>query len=400
VAAVESNRGSYLKWPAALADPMNWDTRLIHEAQEPDPLTGSVNTPVYLTSTYVQSAPGVAKGFVYSRTGNPTRAALERVIGSLEGGVGALAFASGLAAASALFMAYPAGSRIVAGDDLYAGTRRLLGVAATHGVRVEHIDTTDLANVRRAFADGPKVDLLYLETPTNPLLQVTDLRGAITIARRARARVAVDNTFASPVLQRPLELGADIVLHSSTKYLGGHSDLIGGALAFRSRALLEKYRWFQNTQGGVPGPLDCFLVLRGIHTLGLRVRAHTANAARVAKFLSGHRRIRRALYPGLPDHPGHRVARRQMDGYGGMVSAELKGGVSEARRMVRRLKVFTLAESLGGVESLVNHPALMTHRSVPADIRERQGITGGLLRFSVGIEDAEDLVADLGQALA
>ena len=379
---------------------MKWDTRLLHEAQEPDPLTGSVNTPVYLTSTYAQSAPGQAKGFVYSRTGNPTRAALERVLGSLEGGVGSLAFASGLAAASALFMAYPSGSRIVAGDDLYAGTRRLLEVARTHGVRVDMIDTSHLANVQTAFAEGPKVDLLYLETPTNPLLKVTDLRGAIAIARGTGTRVAVDNTFASPVLQRPLELGADIVLHSSTKYLGGHSDLIGGALVFRSRALLEKYRWYQNTQGGVPGPLDCFLVLRGIHTLGLRVRAHCANARRVAAFLSRHAKVVRTLYPGLPRHPGHEVARRQMDDYGGMVSAEFEGGLPATRRLVRRLRIFTLAESLGGVESLVNHPALMTHRSVPPEVREAQGITGGLLRFSVGIEDADDLIADLKQALA
>jgi cystathionine beta-lyase/cystathionine gamma-synthase len=379
---------------------MKWDTRLIHEAQEPDPATGSVNPPVYLTSTYAQTAPGKSKGFVYSRTGNPTRAALERVIGSLEGGVGSLAFGSGLAAASALFMAYPSGSRIVAGDDLYAGTRRLLDVARTHGVRVDIIDTTDLDQIRGAFADRPRVDLLYLETPTNPLLKITDLKGAIGIARERRATVAVDNTFASPVLQRPLELGADIVLHSATKYLGGHSDLIGGALAFRSRRLLEKYRWYQNTQGGVPGPLDCFLVLRGIHTLGLRVRAHCANARRVAAFLARHPKVRRTLYPGLANHPGHDVAARQMDDFGGMVSAEFEGGLPAARRLVRRLRIFTLAESLGGVESLVNHPALMTHRSVPAADREALGITGGLLRFSVGVEDPDDLVADLRQALA
>ena len=379
---------------------MNWDTRLIHDGQEPDPLTGAVNVPVYLTSTYAETAPGKAKGFVYSRTGNPTRAALERVLGRLEGGAGSLAFASGLAATSALFMAYPRGRRIVAGDDLYAGTWRLLQVARTHGVQVDFIDTSDLGNVRRALTSGPKVDLLYLETPTNPLLKITDLRGAIAIARSTRTRVAVDNTFASPVLQRPIELGADVVVHSTTKYLGGHSDLIGGALVFRSRALLEKYRWFQNTQGGVPGPLDCFLVLRGIHTMGLRVRAHCANARRVAGFLARHPKIARTLYPGLPSHPGYRVARRQMDDFGGMVSAEVRGGLAAARRLVRRLKVFTLAESLGGVESLVNVPALMTHRSVPKELRERQGIRDGLLRFSVGVEDASDLVADLRQALA
>jgi len=379
---------------------MNWDTRLIHDGQFPDPLTGSVNPPVYLTSTYAQRAPGEAKGFVYSRTGNPTRAVLERVLARLEGGAGALAFSSGLAAASALFMAYPSGSRIVAGDDLYAGTWRLLEVARTHGVTVDLIDTSRLENIRTALAQPPRVDLLYLETPTNPLLKVTDLKGAIRIARAGRARVAVDNTFASPVLQRPIALGADIVLHSTTKYLGGHSDLIGGALVFKTRPMVEKYRWYQNTAGGVPGPLDCFLVLRGIHTLGLRVRAHCRNSRVVARFLASHPRVRRTLYPGLPSHPGYAVARRQMDDFGGMVSAELKGGLPEARRFVRRLKVFTLAESLGGVESLVNHPARMTHRSVPREVREAQGITDGLLRFSVGIEDPEDLVADLRQALA
>ncbi|MGA8303183.1 MAG: PLP-dependent aspartate aminotransferase family protein [Thermoplasmata archaeon] len=379
---------------------MNWDTRLIHDGQDPDSLTGAVNVPVYLTSTYAQSSPGTAKGYVYSRTGNPTRAALERVLGRLEGGVGSLAFGSGLAATSALFMAYPKGSRIVAGDDLYAGTWRLLQVARTHGVTVDFIDTTDLGNVRRALAASPQADLLYLETPTNPLLKVTDLRGAISAARATRTKVAVDNTFASPVLQRPLDLGADIVVHSTTKYLGGHSDLIGGALVFRSRALLEKYRWFQNTQGGIPGPLECFLVLRGIHTMGLRVRAHCGNARRVASFLSGHPKVTRTLYPGLRTHPGYLVARRQMDDFGGMVSAEVRGGLSAAKRVVRRLRVFTLAESLGGVESLVNVPALMTHRSVPKELRERQGIRDGLIRFSVGIEDATDLIADLRKALA
>jgi len=378
---------------------MKWDTRLIHDGQFPDPLTGSVNPPVYLTSTYAQSSPGKAKGFVYSRTGNPTRAVLERVLGRLEGGVGSLAFSSGLAAASALLMAYPSGARIVAGDDLYAGTRRLLEVARTHGVSVDFIDTTQIDNIRRAFDRPPAVDLLYLETPTNPLLKVTDLKGASRVARRGGARVAVDNTFASPVLQRPLELGADVVLHSSTKYLGGHSDLIGGALVFRSRALLERYRWYQNTQGGIPGPLECFLVLRGIHTLGLRVRAHCRNARQVAAFLDRHPKVERTLYPGLAGHPGHAVARRQMDDYGGMVSAELKGGLPAVKKFLRRLKVFTLAESLGGVESLVNHPARMTHRSVPPDVRASQGITDGLLRFSVGVEDADDLVDDLRQAL-
>ncbi len=385
--------------PGRVARAMRFDTRAIHDGQAPDPLTGAVNIPVYQTSTYAQIAPGRAKGYVYSRTGNPTRAALEKALARLEGGVGALAFGSGLAATSALLMAFPSGSRIVAGDDLYAGTWRLLQVARSHGVEVEFIDTSDLANVRRALDAARRTDLLYLETPTNPLLKVTDLRGAIGLARAHRTRVAVDNTFASPVLQRPIELGADVIVHSTTKYLGGHSDLIGGALVFRSRPLLEKYRWYQNTQGGIPSPLDCFLVLRGIHTVGIRVRAHCANARKIAALLDGHRAVRRAIYPGLASHPGHAVARRQMDDYGGMVSAELRGGLPAVRRMVRRLRVFTLAESLGGVESLVNVPALMTHRSVPRELRERQGITDGLVRISVGIEDGDDLVEDLRHAL-
>ncbi len=378
---------------------MEWDTRLIHDGQEPDPLTGAVNVPVYLSTTFRQSSPGVGTGFVYSRTGNPTRAALERILARIEGGAGALAFGSGLAAISALIMSYPKGSRIVAGDDLYHGATRLLEHARTHGVRVDFVDTTELANVRRAFASGPRVDLLYLESPTNPLLKVTDLRAAAAVARKEGATVAVDNTFASPVLQRPIELGADIVVHSMTKYIGGHSDVLGGALVVRSKSLLERLSWFQNSAGGVPSPFDCYLLIRGVRTLGVRVRQHGANAQRVAEFLSAHPRVARTFYPGLPGHPGHDVARRQMDGFGGMVSAEVVGGQPSAIRVARRLKLFTLAESLGGVESLVNHPALMTHRAMPKAEQKAKGISGGLLRLSVGIEDGDDLIDDLRQAL-
>ncbi len=378
---------------------MEWDTRLIHEGQSPDPLTGAVNVPVYLSTTFQQSSPGVSKGFVYSRTGNPTRAALERILAKLEGGSGALAFGSGMAAISALFMGYPSGSRIVAGDDLYHGAQRLLELSRTHGVRVDFIDTTNLANIRRAFAEGPPVDLLYLETPTNPLLKITDLKGAVAIARKGHSKVAVDNTFASPVFQRPLEMGADIVVHSTTKYIGGHSDVMGGALVVRSRPLLEKLYWYQNSAGGVPSPFDCYLMIRGIRTLGVRVRQHAENARKVADFLKSHPKIVRTLYPGLPEHPGHAIAARQMDGYGGMVSAEVAGGRPAAIRVARRLKIFTLGESLGGVESLVNHPAMMTHRAMPPAEQKQKGISGGLLRFSVGIEDGDDLVDDLRQAL-
>lgn len=378
---------------------MEWDTRLIHDGQEPDPATGAVNVPVYLSTTFQQFSPGVSHGYVYSRTGNPTRAALERILARLEGGAGALAFGSGLAAISALFMSFPSGSRIVAGDDLYHGAQRLLELARTHGVRVDFVDTTNLVNIRRAFRDGPRVDLLYLETPTNPLLKITDLRGAIAIARQGRAKVAVDNTFASPVFQRPLELGADVVVHSTTKYIGGHSDVLGGALVVRTKPLWEKLYWYQNSAGGVPSPFDCYLLIRGIRTLGVRVRKHAENAQRVAEYLERHPKIVRTLYPGLPRHPGHALAARQMDGFGGMVSVEVAGGRSAAVRVARRLRVFTLGESLGGVESLVNHPALMTHRAMPPAEQKEKGISGGLLRLSVGIEDPDDLVDDLRQAI-
>jgi cystathionine beta-lyase/cystathionine gamma-synthase len=378
---------------------MEWDTRLIHDGQSTDPLTGAVNVPVYLSSTFRQSSPGVSQRYVYSRTGNPTRAALEKILAKLEGGVGALAFGSGSAAIATLFMSHPAGTRIVAGDDLYHGSTRLLEVARTHGVTVDLVDTTDLSSIRRAFAQGSPVNLLYLETPTNPLLKITDLKGAIAIARRGRAKVAVDNTFASPVFQRPLGLGADIVVHSTTKYIGGHSDVVGGALVIRTRPTLDRLRWFQNTAGGVPSPFDCYLMIRGVRTLGVRVRQHAENAQRVAEFLDQHPKIARTLYPGLPGHPGHAIARRQMDGFGGMVSAEVRGGRAAATRLTRRLRLFTLGESLGGVESLVNHPASMTHRAMPAAERKGRGIGDGLLRFSVGIEDAEDLIDDLRQAL-
>jgi cystathionine beta-lyase/cystathionine gamma-synthase len=380
---------------------MNWDTRVVHEGQEPDQVTGAVNVPIYLSSTYQENAPGKSKaGYVYSRTGNPTRKALETALTRLEGGAAGLSFASGLAATSALLMSFPAGSRIVAGDDLYAGAIRLLTVARTHGVTVDFIDTSRTENIQEAFNAGPKVDLLYLETPTNPLLRITDLAAAIRIAKKGRALVSVDNTFASPLLQHPLELGADIALHSTTKYISGHSDIIGGALVFRKRELWEKIKWFQNTGGGVPSPFDCFLQLRGIRTLALRMRAHCHNARIVADFLEDHPKVERVFYPGLRSHPGHAVARRQMTDFGGMVSADLRGGLATVRPFARRLRVFTLAESLGGVESLVNHPARMTHASLPAADRIARGITDGLLRFSVGIEDPDDLVEDLRHALS
>ncbi len=377
---------------------MRFDTRLIHAAQPPDSLTGAVNPPIYLSSTFRQSAPNVHKGYVYSRSGNPTRAVLEATIGSIESGRAGLAFSSGLGALATLLEAYPTGSRIVAVDDLYGGTWRLMDHHRRQfGVNVDYVDMTDLANVRAALARP--ADLVYVESPTNPLLKIVDLKAIARIAHRAKATVAVDNTFATPALQRPIELGADVVLHSTTKYLGGHSDIIGGALAFGDAKLAERFAWLQNAVGAVPSPFDCFLVLRGIHTLGVRMRAHEESARAVAEVLDGHRKVRRVHYPGLDSHPQHALARRQMSGFGGMVSVELAGGSRAALGFMRRLEVFTLAESLGGVESLVDHPATMTHASVPKAEREAHGVRGGLVRLSCGIEDPADLADDVRTAL-
>ena len=377
---------------------MRFDTRLIHAAQPPDSLTGAVNPPIYLSSTFRQSAPNVHKGYVYSRSGNPTRAVLEATIGAIESGRAGLAFSSGLGALATLLEAYPTGSRIVAVDDLYGGTWRLMDHHRRQfGVNVEYVDMTDLAAVRAALARP--ADLVYVESPTNPLLKIVDLKAVARIAHRANATVAVDNTFATPALQRPIELGADVVLHSTTKYLGGHSDIIGGALAFGDAKIAERFAWLQNAVGAVPSPFDCFLVLRGIHTLGVRMRAHEESARAVAEVLDGHRKVRRVHYPGLDSHPQHALARRQMGGFGGMVSVELAGGSRAALGFMRRLEVFTLAESLGGVESLVDHPATMTHASVPKAEREAHGVRGGLVRLSCGIEDPADLADDVRTAL-
>lgn len=379
---------------------MRFDTKLLHAAQPPDPLTGAVNVPVYLTSTFAQSGPNRHKGYVYSRSGNPTRAVLEGTLAALESGARGLAFSSGLGALATLLEEFPTGARIVAGNDLYGGTYRLFEHHRRQfGLKVDYVDARDLGALRSAVRSAPTA-MLYLESPTNPLLHLSDLAAAARLAHGAGGVLAVDNTFATPALQRPLELGADIVLHSTTKYLGGHSDIIGGALVLRSAERGERFAWLQNAVGAVPSPFDCFLVLRGIHTLGVRMRAHGAAAAAVAQMLEAHPKVARVHYPGLRSHPQHALARRQMAGYGGMVSVELQGGLPAARRMLRRLRVFTLAESLGGVESLVDHPASMTHASVPRAEREAHGVTDGLLRLSCGLEDPEDLVDDLRRGLA
>ena len=377
---------------------MRFDTRLIHERQPPDPLTGAVNAPIYLSSTFRQSAPNVHQGYVYGRSGNPTRATLEAALGALESGAAGLAFASGLGALTTLLEEFPSGSRIVAGDDLYGGTWRLFEHHRRQfGVKIDYVDMSDLDAVRTAL--DASADLVYLETPTNPLLHVSDIRAIARLAKKASARIAVDNTFATPALQRPIELGADLVLHSTTKYLGGHSDIIGGALVLSEKKAAERFAWLQNAVGAVPSPFDCFLVLRGLHSLGVRMRAHGESARAVAEVLDGHRKVRAVHYPGLKEHPQHALARRQMDGFGGMVSVDLAGGMRGARRFLERLKIFALGESLGGVESLVDHPASMTHASVPRAERERHGVTDGLVRLSCGIEDPADLADDVRTAL-
>jgi cystathionine gamma-lyase len=379
---------------------MRFDTKLIHAAQPPDPLTGAVNVPVYLTSTFAQSAPNRHKGFVYGRSGNPTRQVLESALAAIEGGKVGLAFSSGLGALTTLLESVPSGARIVADIDLYGGTWRLLDHhRRMFGVETEFVDFTDLAAVGAAVQRGAAPTLVYGESPTNPLMRVVDLRALAQLAHQRRAAFVVDNTFATPALQRPIELGADVVLHSTTKYIGGHSDIIGGALVAAGRARGEKLRWLQNAVGAVPSPFDAFLALRGLHTLGIRMRAHEEGARAVAEVLDGSKKVTRVLYPGLKSHPQHALAARQMSGFGGMLSFELRGGMPAVRKFLRRLRMFTLAESLGGVESLVDHPATMTHASVPRAEREAHGVTDGLVRLSCGIEDPADLAEDVTAAL-
>lgn len=379
---------------------MRFDTLAIHGGQEPDPLTGAVNVPVYLTSTYAQKAPGETKdGYDYARTKHPTREVLERSLAALEGGAGALAFSSGLGALTTLLWSLSKGSKVLACDDLYGGTYRLFEHARkTWGLDTEYLDMSDPERVVERLRQGG-ITLVYLETPTNPLLRLSDIDAISEASREAGATPVVDNTFATPYFQRPLDLGADIVLHSTTKYLGGHSDVVGGALVFRERSTYERLKWLQNAAGAVPGPLDCYLVLRGIRTLGLRMRAHAKNAEAVARALEAHPKVERVLYPGLPSHPQHELAKEQMSGFGGMVSAELKGGLDASKLFLSKLRYFFLAESLGGVESLVEAPALMTHMSIPRAEREKRGLTDGLIRFSVGVEDPDDLVEDVTRAL-
>jgi cystathionine gamma-lyase len=373
-------------------------TLAIHAGQDPDPATGAVITPIYATSTYHQEAPGQHKGYEYSRSGNPTRAALETCLAALEAGERGLAFASGLAATTAVLATLKPGDEVAAAADLYGGTFRLLErVFKPWGLVTRYTDDPSPDSFRKIIT--PTTRLVWIETPTNPLLQILDIAALADVAHKAKAVLAVDNTFASPYLQQPLRLGADLVVHSTTKYLGGHSDVIGGAVVGR-RDLLGPIAFYQNAAGGVPGPFDAFLTLRGVKTLALRMRQHCDNARRLAEWLTGQPQVERVFYPGLPSHPGHELARRQMRDFGGMISVRLKGGKDGATRFMTRTKLFSLAESLGGVESLVCYPATMTHASIPADVRQARGVDDGLVRLSVGIEDADDLQEDLRRALA
>lgn len=379
---------------------LGFATRGVHAGQEPDPTTGAVMTPIYATSTYAQESPGVHKGFEYSRTHNPTRFAYERCVADLESGSRGFAFASGMAATATILDLLEAGSHIIAMDDLYGGTYRLFErvrrTAAGH--EFTYVDMTDPAALEAAIR--PETKLIWVETPTNPLLKLVDLAAVAGLARRHGILCVADNTFASPYLQRPLELGFDMVMHSATKYLNGHSDVVGGVVVVGDRPeLAERMAFLQNSVGAVAGPFDSFLVLRSLKTLALRMERHCENALRIAEWLEAHPRVARVSYPGLPSHPQHALAKKQMRAGGGMITMFLKGGVDEARRFLERVEIFALAESLGGVESLIEHPGIMTHASVPAEVRAQLGISDSLVRLSVGVEDAEDLIADLEQAL-
>lgn len=378
----------------------SFGTLAVHAGAEPEPVTGAIMTPVFFTSTYVQPEPAKAKGYEYSRTGNPTRTALEKALAELEGGKHGLCFASGMAAIDTVLRTLQAGDHVVAGDDLYGGTYRIATkVYKKFGVDFTFVNTADPALVKRALRKETK--LVWIESPSNPLLRITDIAAVAKIAREAGALSAVDNTFATPYLQRPLELGADIVVHSVTKYLGGHSDVVGGAIVVNSDEMRQKLAFLQNAVGGVPGPMDCFLVLRGLKTLHLRMKAHCEGAVRVASFLAEHGKVAKVHFPGLPSHAGHDVARKQMPrGFGGMVSFELKGSVEDGKKLCTKTKLFSLAESLGGVESLIEHPPTMTHGSIEPAVRRAAGLQDGLIRLSVGVEDPADLVSDLEQALA
>ncbi|HEX7846148.1 MAG TPA: cystathionine gamma-synthase [Chitinophagaceae bacterium] len=378
---------------------MKLATKLIHAGAEPDPSTGAIMTPIFQTSTYVQEAPGVNKGFEYARSQNPTRKALETAFAIIENGKFGLAFSSGVAATDAVIKLLQPGDEVICGNDMYGGTYRLFTkVFEKFGIKFHYVDMHSAGNVGKYINSNTK--LIWLETPTNPLMNICDIEAIVAIAKQHKVLVCVDNTFASPYLQNPLNLGADIVMHSVTKYLGGHSDVIQGCLVMNDADLREKLYFIQKSCGAVPGPMDCFLVLRGIKTLGVRMKAHCENGRIIANWLRNHPKVANVYWPGFEDHPGHAIAKKQMRDFGGMISFELKNdSVEEARRVLSSTKLFSLAESLGGVESLINHPASMTHASIPREERIKYGLHDSLIRLSVGIEDADDLVEDLEKAI-
>ncbi len=378
---------------------MKLATKFIHAGAEPDPSTGAIMTPIFQTSTYVQEAPGVNKGFEYARSQNPTRKALEEALAIIENGKFGLAFSSGVAATDAVIKLLNPGDEVICANDMYGGTYRLFTkVFERFGIAFKYVDTTNVANIETAVT--PNTKLVWIETPTNPLMNITDIAAVATITKGKNILLAVDNTFASPYLQNPLDLGADIVMHSVTKYLGGHSDVIQGCLVMNDADLREKLYFIQKSCGAVPGPMDCFLVLRGIKTLGVRMKAHCENGKIIANWLRNHPKVAKVYWPGFEDHPGYAVAKKQMRDFGGMISFELKNdSVEEAKRVLSSTHLFSLAESLGGVESLINHPASMTHASIPREERIKNGLSDSLIRLSVGIEDADDLIDDLQKAI-
>ncbi|MGC9292797.1 MAG: trans-sulfuration enzyme family protein [Acidobacteriaceae bacterium] len=375
-----------------------FSTRAIHDGQSPDPATGAVNVPIYASSTYVQEGIGKHKGYEYSRVSNPTRTALEENLASLEGGASAHVFASGMAAIAALCTMMQSGDHVVCSDNMYGGTTRLFNqVLARYGLQFTYVDTTDPENVARAIR--PSTKLVHIETPTNPMMALTDIRAVAEVCHRHGVELSVDNTFLSPYFQRPIEFGADIVMHSTTKFLNGHSDGLGGVLVGTRPQHADTFSFVQKCTGGILSPFECWLVLRGVKTLAVRMRQHDINGRAVAAWLHQHAKVQRVFYPGLPGHPQHELAKRQMDGFGSMISFDV-GSLDAANRMLRRLRTCSLGESLGGVETLVSHPATMTHAAIGEEGRRKLGITDGLVRISVGIEDVEDVLADLDQAMA
>jgi cystathionine beta-lyase/cystathionine gamma-synthase len=378
---------------------MGFRTDAIHAGQEPDPATGAVTVPIYQTSTYVQEGLGKHKGFEYARTQNPTRMALEKNMAVLERGVAGYAFASGMAATTALTqLLLKQGDHAICSDNVYGGTFRLFDKIVRHyGVEFTYVNTSNLSDLESAMR--PNTRMVFIETPTNPVMSITDIRGVSEIVYRSDCRLVVDNTFMTPYFQRPIELGADIVVHSTTKYLNGHSDSVGGVAILKRKDDADKLQFIQNAAGGILSPFDSWLVLRGIKTLPVRMEAHNTNGMAVAQYLTGKKQVRKIYYPGLPEHPGHELAKKQMTGFGGMIAFDL-GSLESAKRFLETVKLCSLGESLGGVETLISHPATMTHASVPAEERQRLGITDGLVRISVGIEDVEDLIADLETAFA